>query len=68
MKGKEYNHKNDLFAQFNTHPRVTLNNSLLALETTPSLLGLRSDFQPSFQILGPCQIYSHPGFNPELTS
>ena len=35
------------FAQANTHPRVTLNNSILPLERTPSILDVT--FDPHFK-------------------
>ena len=36
------------FAQYNTHPQVTLNNSTLTLERTPCILGVT--FEPHFKL------------------
>ena len=55
---KIYHHSNHT----NTHPQVTLNNSILPLERTPCIMGVI--FWSSLQIQYPCQIFSHPGLTP----
>ena len=50
-----------LFAQSNTHPRVTLNFPLIPWKDS---LYTGSDLWPSLQFQCPCQIYNHPGLTP----